>query len=196
MHLPALPTPLDWAGPPGRCALEPSGRLRIEAGAQTDLFVTPAGGSRRINAAALVGPQPDGDYQLSARVGVTFTSAFDAGALLLWAGEERFAKLCFESSPVNPTVVSVVTREVSDDANAFEVPGEAVWLRVSRLERTHAFHASTDGRRWVFVRYFDLGAGAVRVGFAAQSPTGDGCTATFDEITFVPNGPADLRDGS
>jgi hypothetical protein len=36
----------------------------------------------------------------------------------------------------------------------------------------------------------------VKAGFLAQSPTGDGCTATFDHITFTRDAPADLRDGS
>ena len=35
-----------------------------------------------------------------------------------------------------------------------------------------------------------------RVGFMAQSPTGEGCAAAFDHITFRPGAPGDLRDGS
>jgi hypothetical protein len=36
----------------------------------------------------------------------------------------------------------------------------------------------------------------VRVGFLAQSPTGEGCAATFDHITFLSGAPKNLRDGS
>jgi hypothetical protein len=36
----------------------------------------------------------------------------------------------------------------------------------------------------------------VRVGFLAQSPTGEGCAATFDHITFGAGAPKNLRDGS
>ena len=43
-------------------------------------------------------------------------------------------KLCFEHSPDRqPMIVSVVTRGVSDDANAFAVDGQTAWLRVSPL---------------------------------------------------------------
>jgi hypothetical protein len=35
-----------------------------------------------------------------------------------------------------------------------------------------------------------------RVGFEGQSPTGDGCSATLDEIRFLPERLTDLRDGS
>ena len=47
-----------------------------------------------------------------------------------------------------------------------------------------AFHASTDGTWWRLLRYFTLGLELVRVGFLAQSPTGEGCAATFDHVTF------------
>jgi hypothetical protein len=39
-------------------------------------------------------------------------------------------------------------------------------------------------------------AGLVRVGFGAQSPTGEGCTAAFDHISFQAGAPKNLRDGS
>ena len=101
------------------------------------------------------------------------------------------------AAPGTPMVVSVVTRGGSDDANAFPVDGDQVWLRVSRVAGAWAFHAGADGRSWRFVRYFSLGArGEVSVGFEAQSPAGRGCEATFDQITYQPGCPADLRDGS
>ena len=93
-------------------------------------------------------------------------------------------------------VVSVVTRGVSDDANAFAVETPRVWLRMSRLGRAWAFHASTDGAWWRLLRYFTLDKDLARVGFLAQSPTGEGCAATFARIAFRPGAPADLRDGS
>ena len=35
-----------------------------------------------------------------------------------------------------------------------------------------------------------------KIGFEGQSPTGEGCSVTFDEIRFLPERLADLRDGS
>ncbi|TXS51691.1 DUF1349 domain-containing protein, partial [Streptomyces sp. t39] len=85
-------------------------------------------------------------------------------------------------SPDLPTVCTVVTRGHSDDANSFTVEGESVWLRVSRTGNAFAFHASTDGERWTFVRIFALGdeesARAALVGFMAQSPVGQPLTRT------------------
>ena len=178
-------------------------RLSGTAAPHSDLFVDPGAGSplnaeSLLNAATLLGTAPEGDFQLSARVTVGFAATYDAGVLLLWADEGLWAKLCFEFSPAGEAmVVSVVTRGVSDDANAFVVTGRSVWLRVSRVDRAYAYHASTDGDHWQFVRFFSLGEPApVRLGFEAQSPTGDGCPVSFDEIRFVPRRLGDLRDGS
>jgi regulation of enolase protein 1 (concanavalin A-like superfamily) len=95
-------------------------------------------------------------------------------------------------------VVSVVTRGVSDDANAFVVPERSVRLRVSRIDRAYAYHASIDGKTWTLIRVFTLGSDVTghKVGFEAQSPTGDGCTVTFTEIHFTRQRLNDLRDGS
>jgi uncharacterized protein len=152
-----------------------------------------------LNAATLLGTPPEGDFQLSARVTVGFQTQYDAGVLLLWVDEQCWAKFCFELSPAGePMVVSVVTRGVSDDANAFVVPERSVWLRVSRVDRVYAYHASTDARTWRMVRVFSLGDSVTehKVGFEAQSPTGDGCTVTFEEIRFTGHLLTDLRDGS
>jgi uncharacterized protein len=83
------------------------------------------------------------------------------------------------------------TREPTHDV------GGAVWLRITRSGAVWAFHASADGTWWRLLRYFALEeAGLVRVGFLAQSPTGPGCAATFDQITFRSGAPENLRDGS
>jgi regulation of enolase protein 1 (concanavalin A-like superfamily) len=188
--------PLRWGVEPVRYDADDQA-LRIEAGPKTDIFIDPAGDGKYLSAPRLLGAPPEGDFQFAARVSVDFAADFDAGVLLLWADEQRWAKLCFEYSPQGePMIVSVVNRRSSDDANGFVVDGRTVWLRISRLGRAFAFHASTDGELWSFVRYFDLGAEAMLVGFEAQSPLGEGCTATFDEIAFRTQRLSDLRDGS
>jgi regulation of enolase protein 1 (concanavalin A-like superfamily) len=143
---------------------------------------------------------PEGDFQLIARVTVGFNGSFDAGVLYVHVGERAWAKLCLENSPDVPTVCTVVTRGHSDDCNSFTVDGSSVWLRVSRTGRAFAFHASRDGKRWIFVRLFTLGdekeTDAALVGFMAQSPMGEGCVVTYDHIEYRPEWPADLRNGS
>lgn len=190
-----LPSPQRWIGTPIDHDVTESA-VRIVAGARSDWFVHPGTGDVRLSAPALVAPVT-GDFILRARVKMAFAATFDAGTLVLRHDDRTWAKLCFEYSPDGePMVVSVVTREVSDDCNSFVVDGDEVWLRAARIGRGCAFHASLDGRRWQLVRHFRLAAeDAVDVGFLAQSPAGDGCEATFSEITFEAATLGDLRSG-
>jgi hypothetical protein len=206
LRVPGVPFPLA-PSPEGLWQVdEAAGVVTVPAQPHTDIFIDPAGGAdaavnaeSMLSAATLLGDPPEGDFQLSARVTVEFAATFDAGVLLLWADERHWAKLCFEFSPAGePMVVSVVCRGVADDANAFTVPGRSVWLRVSRIGRVYAYHASLDGKTWQMIRAFliDEDTSGDKVGFEGQSPTGDGCGVTFDEIRFRPERLADLRDGS
>lgn len=201
LRIPELPFPLHAHGPDGHWSYA-DGALTGRAGARQDRFVPPAGDSLEpaSDAPRLLGAAPEGDFQLIARVTVGFAAAFDAGVLYLHVGEREWAKLCYERSPDEPTICTVVTRGRSDDANSFVVPGSTVWLRITRTGTAFAFHASTDGEKWTFVRVFALGdeqsAAAARVGFLAQSPTGEGCEVTFDRIELRPGAPKDLRDGN
>jgi uncharacterized protein len=193
-----LPGPLAWDVEPADWSVDVGPALTIAAPGRTDLFADPAGAEPEAGAPRLLG-RVEGDFQLSARVRCTFAAAFDAGALLLWAGDRRWVKLAFEVSPqAEPMVVSVVTDERSDDANAFVVDADAVWLRVSRLGAACALHARLGGEGWRFVRHLafpDPADTGLRAGFLAQSPTGGGATARFDDIGFVPERLADLRSG-
>ncbi len=189
-----MPMPLRWEVAPEGCRIERA-ELAISAGARTDLFIDPQGAAPALNAPRLLGAA-SGDFLLSARVTVPFAATFDAGVLLLYGDERLWAKLCFEFSPQRqPMVVSVVTRGISDDANGFVVDGNQVWLRIARMGPSYAFHASTDGQRWHLIRHFALEAtGDIAVGFSAQSPTGEGCTARFDEVRFAAERLRELRD--
>jgi regulation of enolase protein 1 (concanavalin A-like superfamily) len=196
ISLPGIPAGLRWETPPASWNVSGDQALTIAAGPRTDLFIDPQGSAATLNAPRLLF-DPQGDYMLSARVTVEFAATYDAGVLLLYAGERSWAKLCFEYSPQGqPMIVSVVTRGYSDDANAFTVGGNQVLLRVARLGQAFAFHASTDGQFWHFIRHFTLDTGdPVASGFVAQSPTGAGCAATFAQIGYSAGRLSDLRSG-
>ncbi len=199
LRLPGVPFLFESSGTPACPATMEGGRLTLVSGAKSDLFIDPAGDeARRPDAGRWTGLPGEDDFTFAARVTVGFASVFDAGVLLLYLSERRWAKLCYEFSPQHkPTAVTVVTHGTSDDSNSFETAGGPLWLRITRSGRIWAFHASEDGAYWKLLRYFTLGeASGARVGFLAQSPTGVGCTAIFDSVTYRPGAPADLRDGS
>jgi len=195
--IPDLPFALEPDGSPPCEYRLTGGGLVLRAQPMTDLFIDPAGHvGDPPSAGRLTGAPPEGDFSLSARVTIDFGSKFDAGVLLVYVDDLRWAKLCFEYSPQHtPTAVTVVTKGTSDDCNSFEVKGNALSLRITRTGRAWALHASHDRDWWHLLRYFAL-EGPARVGFLAQSPAGKGCTATFSEIRFRRDIPADLRDGS
>lgn len=195
--LPAIPAALTWLNEPVSADLKTDNQLRIVAGPNTDWFNDPAATSINNNAPVLLFAPADESFLFSAQVTVEFASTFDAGVLFVYEGDELWAKLCFEYSPQGrPMVVSVVTRGRSDDCNSVVIAGNTVYLRIYRRADALVFHYSDDGQYWHFVRHFTLGKLAnLRVGLAAQSPTGPGCTAVFREISYRPGSLSDLRGG-
>ena len=73
-------------------------------------------------------------------------------------------------------------------------------MRIAGLgHHAWAFHSSSDGRHWNFVRLFHLPVSAetpAMVGFLSQAPFGAGCEVVFDEIDYREDLLDNLRDGS
>jgi regulation of enolase protein 1 (concanavalin A-like superfamily) len=183
-----LPGTLDWQNTPRSWHLDNQNGLTISASAKTDWFVDPFDGTVAKSAPILLFA-PDPDYLLSTQVTVKFATKWDAGALMLWGDDHHWAKLSFEYSPDHkPTLVTVVTRGLSDDCNSSSLPGNSVSLRIAKSGGTYVFYFSTDGHNWQILRTFSLDTELpVRVGFEAQSPAGSGATATFSAISYDPH---------
>jgi len=196
-ELPGFAGKARWLGPVPRWTPLSTQGVEMIAPARSDRFHDPAGDTRQANSPVWAA-EAEAPSTLVARVTVDFVDTFDAGVLMAYQSRDAWAKLCFERDPSGrPMVVSVVTRGRSDDANAFLVDGSSVWLRVSLLPRAYAFHASTNGQRWEFVRYFRLGArGQPRLGLSAQAPVGEGCAVRFEEVRLSPGAVDDLRGGA
>lgn len=194
--------PLFWLAEEGNAIVEED-TLTMNATERVDWFNDPTTGDVQASAPAL-SFLVDGNFQLSATVTVDFAATFDAGVLFVHQTGDDWAKLCFERAPTGtPTVVSVVTRVVSDDANGPTVDGTTVRLRISRIGRSFAFHyagVATDlgADVWHLVRLFALRDPdrPVEVGFLSQSPTGRGCSAQFRDVVFTETTLADARDGT
>jgi regulation of enolase protein 1 (concanavalin A-like superfamily) len=176
------------------------GGWTVAAAARSDLFRHPGGEGPAPDAERWLAPVT-GDFRLRALVRPDFRATYDAGALLCYADDGNWLKVCAELDADGiARVVSVVTRDgSSDDANAWAMPSPRVYLRIARLGRTFALHSSSDGARWDLVRHFGMpwAAGApVGVGLLAQSPTGEGTTVTFTDAEYTQEPLADLRDGT
>ena len=201
VRFPGLPFPLVSEG----CASGHEPRsvadgVELTAAARADLFLDPGGFDVAPDAERFLATV-SGDFQLSARVGVDFRSAFDSGVLIGYVDSSTWFKICAELDPTGvPRVVSVVTRDgASDDANGSPLAQGAAYLRISRLGRAFALHASDSGESWDLVRYFALGILAdrpIQIGMLAQSPTGDGTVVRFEDVRFSTDRLHGVRDGS
>lgn len=204
MQIEKLPFELETTGQANSEYNASQKELEVFALAHTDIYINPAGANSGdaeslMNAGTLLGTPPAGDFQFSAKITVDFKSQFDAGVLMIWVDESHWVKFCFEYSPdAAPMVVSVVTIDYSDDANSFTVDSNSIWYRISRRDNVYALHAALDGELWELIRVFTLGSPLQghKIGFAAQSPTGDGCSIRFNEINFSQARLLELRDGS
>lgn len=132
-----------------------------------------------------------------ARVRPTFASTYDAGALMVYADEAHWAKVCYESTDFGVhAAVSVVTNGLSDDANGVDLAVDEVWLQIARMGDVFAMHYALDGRGWHMVRYFTLPVPPrVRVGLVAQSPAGPGTMVDFGEFAVESRSVKNLRAG-
>lgn len=180
-----IPGPLSWHNVAIASHVDGEKLLTISAGEKTDWFVDPFDG-RVANTAPTLLFTPANAYVFHSKVQVRFVSKWDAGALMLWADDHHWAKLALELSPGGqPTIVSVVTRGLSDDCNSVSIAGDSVYLRIARTGTTYVFYYSTDAANWHVVRTFSLEATVpVSLGFESQSPAGAGSTAVFSEISY------------
>lgn len=172
-----------------------NGVLSLEAGAKTDLFNDPFGKNSADNSPMLTFDATE-DFMLSAMVEVDFQATYDAGVLVVYQHPKSWAKLCFELSPQGvPSVVSVVTKGSSDDCNSYAIPGSRVHYRIAKMGKVLAFHYLERPRHWSMVRLFELEDAPIRVGFLAQSPTGEGCIPRFSGTEYQAQRLGDVRSG-
>lgn len=181
-----IPGPLEWQNTPREWKIENGTTLSVTAGDHTDWFVPPTGDPQRDNTPRLLF-HPADDFVLSAHLKVGFGTQWDGGVLVLYVNDKTWAKLCFESTiEGKPSIVSVVTRTLSDDNTHFPIEGNSVYLKVAKAGPAIFFYASEDGKKWTIVRAFSFGdTPNLRVGFSSQSPTGARCTTVFSEIRYL-----------
>lgn len=106
---------------------------------------------------------------------------FDSGCLMIMSDPVNWAKLCYEYWINEPSIVSVVTRSVSDDCPSLRIGNVKPYLKALRCGSCFSFHYSLDGATWTLIRYFHMDVPEeIKVGVIAQSPTGNGCSMCFE----------------
>ena len=169
------------------------------AGAKTDYFRDPAS-DNVIASAPFVYDEVAGDFTLTVRVEPSFSSTYDAGAILLMSDEEQWLKFAYELTDIGyPAAVSVVTRGRSDDCNGEPWRSGSVLYRLSRRGSAVGCYYGERARDLKMHRLLTVPgepSASLRLGLSVQSPTGEGCRCSFSEISFEPRPVSDMRRGT
>ena len=138
-----------------------------------------------------------GDFVMKAKVSLDFKDIYDAASLMVMENTQIWAKACFELTDLNThAVVSVVTNQLSDDANGCNIKSDSVWLQMTRIGKTFAFHYSEDWVNFYMMRVFSLPVSeTVKVGLLAQSPTGSGGERHYEGFSLENRTVKNIRVG-
>jgi uncharacterized protein len=180
-----IPYPLHWENAPKAYTINKNG-LTIIAGEKTDMFRDPNVTYNTDNAPKLLFT-PDTDFVLTASVEHNFSGKWDGGAIVLKQDSLNWVKFCFEKDYTGARrVVSVVTKNISDDCNSVEIKSNTIFYKVAKAGNVVTLYYSTNGIKWFLVRHFQFDTTpALQVGFLAQSPEGKSCKVTFQNITYT-----------
>jgi len=184
IHIAAIPFNLFWENTPERFSTK-NHELIIVAGAKTDMFRDPNVTYNTDNTPKLLFT-PDENFILTASVEHSFNNKWDGGAIVIKQDSLNWIKFCFEKDYTGARrVVSVVTKNISDDCNSVAVTTNKVFYKVAKADNVITLYYSNDGIKWFLIRHlqFETTKG-FRAGFLAQSPTGDSCEVKFSNITY------------
>lgn len=186
LHSPRFPRALFWENAPLRYELT-ADHILIEAGAKTDMFRDPNVKYNTDNAPKLLFV-PDSNFVLTAAIQHPFTNKWDGGAIVLKADSLNWIKFCFEKDYTGQRrVVSVVTKGISDDCNSAAVTSNTVFYKIAKAGNVITLYYSLDGRGWFLIRHLTFDSpGPLKLGFLAQSPTGERCAVLFSHIHYSP----------
>ncbi len=171
------------------------GTLRVKATEGTDFFNNPEDSSITASAPFLY-REIQGDFSATLRIKPDFSDVWNAGALMMYADSAHWIKFAFENSDATgPSIVSVVTRGLSDDANGVVLNEErSVWLKLIRKGDLYALHWSRDGERYFMARLSRMPPFEwVKVGLEAQCPVAEAAIHEFTYLNLTDSVPENLR---
>lgn len=187
---------LRWLNKPER--FERTGNsLEVIAATETDFFNSPEDESITATAPLLY-KEVEGDFIATAHVRPDFSSVWNAAALMIHSDSANWIKFAFENSDATgKSIVSVVTKGTSDDANGPVLQNEeSVWLRIIRKGNIFSLHWSKDGVNFKMARIAAMPVpDLVKVGLEAQCPVGEPAKHEFLYFSIEKRTVNDMRAG-
>lgn len=176
--------PLHWENQPLAYSIK-GDSLVIKSGEKTDMFRDPNVTYNTDNAPKLLFV-PDSDFVLTAKIHHPFKTKWDGGALVLKADSLNWIKCCFEKDYQGfHRIVTVVTKDVSDDCNSQAIKGNAVFFKIAKAGNVITIYVSETGKNWYLIRHLQINnALEWKLGFLSQAPVGSSNTVTFTQIKY------------
>ena len=184
LKISTIPYEMIWDNTPLNYSIKDDA-LTIVAGQKTDMFRDPNVTYNTDNAPKLLF-KADANFILTAAIEHPFLSKWDGGAIVIKEDSLHWIKFCFEKDYTGAKrVVSVVTKDISDDCNSVEIKGNKVFYKVAKADNVITLYYSGDNRKWFLIRHLQFNnARDLHVGFLAQSPTGEKCEVRFSNISY------------
>ncbi len=186
----------QWMNPPQSVSFKEAS-MHITASGKTDFF-NPPEGSKITATAPFLYREIEGDFVATALVRPNFTDVWNACALMVYLDSLHWIKFAFENADATgKSIVSVVTKEVSDDANGVMLnEADTVWLKLIRKGAIYAMHWSSDGEKYYMARLSAMPDHAVvKVGMEAQCPSGKAAMHEFLYFSLEQKTVKDMRRG-
>jgi len=184
VRIKSIPHGMFWENRAQKFSATDHGMVMV-AGGKTDMFRDPNVTYNTDNAPKLMF-RPDENFVLTASVEHSFENKWDGGAIVIKGDSLNWVKFCFEKDYTGARrVVSVVTKNISDDCNSVSLKTNKVFYKIAKADNVITLYYGNDGKNWFLVRHFqlDLKPG-FEAGFLSQSPTGKSCTVKFADISY------------
>jgi len=184
VRIKSIPYGMFWENQAAKFSTK-GNELIMVAGEKTDMFRDPNVTYNTDNAPKLLF-KPDQDFVLITAIEHSFASKWDGGAIVLKQDSLNWIKFCFEKDYTGARrVVSVVTKNISDDCNSVEIKTNKVFYKLAKADNVITLYYSLDGKKWFLIRHLQFDTDKnFTLGFLAQSPTGKKCEVKFSDTSY------------
>lgn len=176
-----------------------NGNIELSASAETDFFIEPGTPPyEKANAPVLLKSVDNTKpFTFSFKTTPVHTVKYDAGMAFIFVDNKHWLKFAFEADErMKKRIVTVKTKDFSDDNNHDVVNNPSVYLKISSDTKSIGFYYSIEGKQWQLVRVFkNEYPPTIKIGVGSQSPVGKGNKSLFEDFQFSHQSVKDFRTG-
>jgi regulation of enolase protein 1 (concanavalin A-like superfamily) len=177
---------MDWLNQPPQWG-ENNGVITATAAPKTD-FWRETHSNHITNNGHFYYQEMSGDFTMQVKISGKYKSLYDQAGMMVRLDDLNWMKCGVEYFNDRQHASAVITRDFSDwSVLPLLANTPAIWMRVIRCGNALEVHYSLAGTNYTMLRqgYFPPVA-SVQAGLMIAAPTGDGFSATFENLTITP----------